>query len=222
MQRWRHLQQPKLMLLSLAIAMGIMGALAVGFGAASQERKDETVLSHLTLYVSEPLLVRGGTVIVAAIPIPAANWQELTGDNPAAQDEANVKRASLTDDDRLFGAFVYGPVSYVEMFYPEGGSFGFNLVPDYRLAQPMTLSTERILVGSGGWFDRKTQTAHDWPDVSVIYVDGTSASKQNSRLVRAYGNNILNLGPRKQVYAGAIVYTPDNAQILEGTFGEYQ
>lgn len=205
----------------------VFGALTVclmtiGLMSSSQDRKESELKSHLTLYVGEPLLSRGGTVIVGAIPIPPEEWRAIEGENPAAEDLSNAKLSELGDQDRLFGAFVYGPVSYVEMYYPEGGTFGFNLVPDRHETVPRRISTERILVGSGGWFNRETGQQHEWPDVSVIYVDGPSANKANSRLVRAYGNNILNLGPGQKEFAGAIVYTPTNDQILEGTFGEYK
>lgn len=196
-----------------------------GFIATSLVGKDEKetpLKSHLTIYVGEPLLSHGGTVVVASVPLPIEEWEELEGLNLATEDEMNEKRGVLAEQDQLFGAFIYGPVSYIEMYYPEGGTFGFNFVADLRIDNPKRLVTERILVGDGGWYDRATDVRHLWPDVSVIHIDGPSAKQVNSRLARAYGNEILNLGPDLQRFAGAIIYTPSDQQLVEGTSGAYK
>lgn len=207
----------------LALLVLVLGMISVwGMASYSSGKKDTALKSHLTIYVGESLLDNGGTVIVGSVPIPEAEWRALEGVNLADDDAANAKRAQLAEQDQLFGVHVFGPVSYIEMYYPEGGTFGFNLVPDYRLATPQKLVTERILVGDGGWYDRATNTRRDWPDVSVIHVSGPAATKENSRLVRALGNNILNLKPDMRRFKGAIVYSPSDQQIKEGTWGEFQ
>lgn len=187
-----------------------------------QSQEEIRVKSHLTIYVGEPLLSHGGSVVVASVPIPVEEWRDLDGFNLAQDDLKNAKRGQLTERDRLFGAFIYGPVSYVEMYYPEGGTFGFNFVPDTRVENPKRLSTERILVGDGGWYDRETETRHLWPDVSTIHIAGPSAQQSNTRLMRVYQNDILNLKPDQQIFAGATVYTPSDQQIAQGTSGTYK
>ncbi|MCF6446123.1 hypothetical protein [Nereida sp. MMG025] len=207
----------------LALLVLVLGTISVwGMASYSSGKKDTALKSHLTIYVGEDLLNNGGTVIVGSVPIPEAEWRALEGLNLADDDTSNAKRAHLAKHDQLFGVQIFGPVSYIEMYYPEGGTFGFNLVPDYRLSTPKRLVTERILVGDGGWYDRTNDRRHDWPDVSVIHLSGPAATKANSRLVRALGNNILNLNPDMRRFKGAIVYTPTDQQLKEGTWGEYQ
>lgn len=205
-------------LLLLALGVAALWSLA----ARSADTREEKLKSHVTLYVGEPLLSKGGTVIVGSVPLPEEEWRVLDGLNLADADDGNAKRRQLGPQDRLFGAYVSGPVSYVEMYYPEGGTFGFNLVPDSKIENPARLSTERILMGSGGWMDRSTGERHVWPDVSVIHVLGSTADKGNSRLVRVMQANILNTGPDKEGYAGVLVYSPSLAQLEEGTFGDYK
>lgn len=178
--------------------------------------------SHLTLYVGEPLLTEGGTVIVASIPIPEEEWRALEGPNPAAEDEDNRKRPQLNEGDRLFGAYLSGRVNFVEMYYPEGGTYGFDLVPDPRIERPKALITRRIGVGSGSWVNWETNERHVWLDVSTIYVAGTKATENNTRGIRASQSGILNLGAPHTDYMGARVITPTEEQVSEGTFGKYQ
>ena len=207
-----------LVLVSVLILFGALTAIT----HSSRTEKDVPLKSNLTIYVGEPLRSQGGAVIVASVPIPVEEWRDLDGDNPAQNDPKNAKRNELSEDDRLFGAFIHGPVSYVEMHYPEGGTFSFDFVPDTRVENPNRLSTERILVGDGGWYDRSTDTRHEWPDVSTIHIAGSSALQSNTRLVRFHQNDILNLGPDRQIFSGATVYTPSDQQIAKGTSGNYE
>ncbi len=182
--------------------------------------KEAKLISHLTLYVGEPLLSDGGTVIVASIPIPVDEWRALQGLNLAAEDPENRKRPSLTDKDRLFGVAINARANVVEMYYPEGGTFGFDLVPNFRNHTPKDLQTERILVGSGGWTEWSTSTTSKWPSMSVIHVKGRKAREADSHIVSDSFSRILNLGVSRIDYAGASVMSPTAAQLSEGTFGE--
>lgn len=202
-------------------AVTLIGVL-IATSLVGEDEKEIPLKSHLTIYVGEPLLSHGGTVIVGSVPMPVDEWQNLEGFNLAAEDDANAKRGELNEQDRLFGAYVFGPVSYIEMYYPEGGTFGFNLAPDVRLENPKRITSERILVGSGGWFDRENNTKRDWSDVSVIHINGPSSKESNSRLARVYGNDILNFGTDQQDFAGAIVNTPSDQQLIQGTSGAYK
>lgn len=209
----------------LGILAGAILVVAVGkalaMGSFASNDKEPTLKSHLTLYVGEPLLSEGGTVIVASIPIPEAQWRALKGDNWADDDPDNRKRSTLGEGDRLFGAGVSGRANFVEMYYPENGTFGFDFVqvPDANI---VNIKTERILVGSGGWTDRATNTRIEWPDMSVIYVSGSEAIVSESHIISDSFNRILNLGVQKIIYEGATIMIPSRAQIAEGTFGEIQ
>ena len=215
-----HFKRERIIFVLQFLALGV--ALFWSSSTGSTDTWEETSKSHVTLYVGEPLLSKGGTVIVGSVPIPEEEWRLLDGLNLADADDNNAKRRQVNPQDRLFGAYVSGPVSYVEMYYPEGGTFGFNLVPDPKIENSPRLATERILVGSGGWMDRRTGERHVWPDVSVIHILGSTADKGNSRLVRIMQANILNTGPDRKSYAGVLVYTPSLVQLEEGTFGDYK
>jgi hypothetical protein len=192
------------------------------FGFWFKTEKEPLLKSHLTLYVQEPLLSQGGTIIVASIPLSLEEWAALDGINPATDDTLNRKRSSLQPDDVLFGALVAGRATIVEMYYPEGGTFGFDLVADPRIQNPPPLTTERLGVGSGGWTHWSSGTDHIWPDFSAIYVAGASASEGQTRTVIASVNRIMNLPLNPARYAGAIVYTPTSDQISAVTNGEVQ
>ncbi len=203
----------------IAIAAVLLG---LGVVAMSQDRKEPRLKSHLTVYVSEPLLSRGGTVVVGAIEIPREDWIALAGPNIADDDPQNQKRATLNENDRLFGALAYGPVTLIELYYPEDGTFGVNFVPDIKAQDPPRLATEQILVGSGFWYDEQTDQRRHWETAMTFYVDGSRADRRNSRLVAASRGRIMNKTSQRQTFAGGIIYTPNNAEILEGTLGEYE
>jgi hypothetical protein len=63
--------------------MSCTAVLAVGslYFLRSTVQETTAATSHLTFYVQEPLLSQGGTVVLAAIPIPAEQWRSLTGPN---------------------------------------------------------------------------------------------------------------------------------------------
>lgn len=196
---------------SCALLVGTMGSLA---------EQEPILKSHLTLYVGEPLLSSGGTVMVASIPIPVEEWRALEGVNLADDDPDNRKRPSLEDGDLLFGAAVNGRANFVEMYYPEGGTFGFDFVPDPRVNNPSELKTERIAIGSGGWTHWESRTDHIWPDVSTIVVAGKTSDKGQTRVVSSRLSALMNMEPRAVQYRSATVYIPSSAQLSEATNGQ--
>lgn len=178
--------------------------------------------AHLTLYVGGELLRDGGTVIVSSIPVPEAQLRAMTGPNPAHDDPSNAKRAQLSDSDMLLGAYVTGHANFVEMYYPEGGTFGFNLVVDPKEKTSKDLTTERLLVGSSRW--PNPEKPDEWidADVSTIYVDGPNASRRESRIVRTIESRVNLLEPQTTGYQGVRVKTPTDAQLTEASAGELQ
>jgi hypothetical protein len=206
---------------SIVFAFGAMLLMAVSsLSLFAQDTKDASLKSHLTLYVGEPLLSNGGTVVVASIPLPETEWRALEGANWAADDPDNRKRPTLGPNDILFGASITERANFVEMYYPENGTFGFDFVVAPGLNNPPNLRTERISIGSGGWTHWASRTDTIWPDVSVIHIEGASSDKTQSRVVSSNLSRIMNLGLLKTVYAGANIFTPTAAQLSEGTFGE--
>ncbi|SIO30979.1 hypothetical protein [Vannielia litorea] len=212
----------------ISAAIGVVGAVIlaiyifqiVKFSMENSERRANMLRSHLTLYIGEPLLTEGGTVIVASIPIPEEEWRALEGPNPAAEDEDNRKRPQLKEGDRLFGAYLNGRVNFVEMYYPEGGTYGFDLVSDPRLSKAKPLESERIGVGSGKSLDPESG---EWVsyDASTLVVRGPKASSDNARLIRVYGREVKKQASSVTRYEGVTVYEPTMAQVLEATSGEY-
>ncbi|MBC9247743.1 hypothetical protein H4P12_13760 [Paracoccus sp. 11-3] len=212
---------PKKGLLFIVIAT-LLGAIGTAtILSADSHQGEATVKAHLTLYVGGELLRDGGTVIVASIPVSYKELRSFTGENPTTDDPDNTKKSELSSDDLLFGARVWGRVNFVEMYYPEGGTFGFNLVVDLNERVGSKLITERVLVGDGGWTNWKSGEDHIWPDVSTIYVDGPVARKSEGQLVRSVQGKIMNLGPNDFSYQGATVYIPTAEQLSEGTWGKF-
>lgn len=170
---------------------------------------------QLTIYVAPPLLKTGGTVIVVSNPVSADEWRNMReGHNPAREDAGNAKQRDVGVGDRLFGAVASARVSVVEFVYPQGGTFGFNLVPEpTALAAGATLRTKRVLIGSGGWKEWSTGNEHIWENVSTIHVAGPDVSEGDSRMATAAEAEIMNLRPARTVYEGAIVYAPSEEQL---------
>ncbi|MCO6391654.1 hypothetical protein GTW25_11490 [Aliihoeflea aestuarii] len=161
--------------------------------------------AQLTIYVAPPLLEQGGTVIVVADEIPLNDWEAIAdGTNPALADTQNEKRKELNPGDQLFGVVASTKVSIIEFVYPEGGTYGFNLVPvqDADRTSPQ-LRTDRILQGEGGG-----GPGREWNEVSTVHVFGSVVSERDSRVVRASSSMIMRAEPEKSVYQGAVLYSP--------------
>ncbi len=192
---------------SLTLVVGITTAtIAVPMfaGGVSSEDK-EPMKAQLTIYVAPPLLEQGGTVIVVADEIPLNDWEALAdGANPALADRQNEKRKELNPGDQLFGVVASTKVSIIEFVYPEGGTYGFNLVPvqDADGTSP-PLRTDRILQGEGGG-----GPGREWNEVSTVHVFGSVVSERDSRVVRASSSMIMRAEPEKSVYQGAVLYSP--------------
>lgn len=207
--------------ISIFVVISVFCAYFLLSNLRSFEEEGSTVKVHVTLYVGGELLRDGGTVIVASIPLPKNEFLALEGENLAAEDPNNAKRAALLHGDVLLGARVSGRVNFVEMYYIEGGSFGFNFVVDPNENTGRTLVTERILVGDGGWTNWATGENHVWPDVSTIYIEGPKSSKREGQLVRSVQGKILNLVPPSTKYRAITVLTPTNEQLDQGTWGKF-
>ncbi|MBC9247745.1 hypothetical protein H4P12_13770 [Paracoccus sp. 11-3] len=213
---------PKTGLLFIVIAT-LLGAIGTAtILSADSHQGEATVKAHLTLYVGGELLRNGGTVIVSSIPIPVDELRAMTGPNPAAKDANNAKREYLDQDDILLGAYVTGRANFVEMYYPEGGTFGFNLVADPREATITELITERLLVGASRWPDPKNPGVWIEADTSTIFVDGPKSSKNESRLVRVIESRVNQLEPAIVRYNGVRVKIPTSSQLNSASSGEIE
>ena len=157
-------------------------------------------------------------MIVVSNSMPLDQWRDLPqGRNPARDDPHNEKKKDIRQGDRLFGAVASEKVSIIEFVYPEGGTFGFNLVPlpqpDDSNAPAPALMTKRVLVGDGGYRYWQTGKEYLWESVSTIYVAGPEASEGDSRGTSFVEAEIMNLPPQKTTYEGTTVYTPTNEQL---------
>ncbi|MCE6073980.1 hypothetical protein GOZ89_17850 [Agrobacterium vitis] len=189
-----------------------------GCDSAAENQQGKQMRSQLTIYVAPPLLEKGGTVIVVSNSVPLDKWRDLPqGDNPARDDPQNDKKKEIGPGDRLFGAVASTKVSIIEFVYPEGGTFGFNLVPLRKAtgddAVGPALMTKRVLVGDGGYKDWETGKEYLWESVSTIYVAGPEASEGDSRGASFAESKIMNLHPHKTSYEGTTVYAPTDEQL---------
>lgn len=200
------------------VAIGLL--LAFAMIAVRSEEGTTPLKTHLTLYVGGELLRDGGTVVVSSIAVPESELRAMTGTNPAVADNHNAKAKQLNEEDILFGAFVTGRANFVEMYYPAGGTFGFNFVADSSEVATKSLVTERILIGSSGWSDPENPDKWIDADVSTIFVDGPKASKSESRVVRVIESR-LELSPDNIFeYQGVRVKIPTARQLIEASSGE--
>ncbi|MCF1454336.1 hypothetical protein ACQZ61_07740 [Agrobacterium vitis] len=191
-----------------------------GCDSAAENQQGKQMRSQLTIYVAPPLLEKGGTVIVVSNSVPLDKWRDLPqGDNPARDDPQNDKKKEIGPGDRLFGAVASTKVSIIEFVYPEGGTFGFNLVPLRKAtgsdATSPALMTKRVMVGGGGYRDWKTGKEYLWESVSTIYVAGPEASEGDSRSASVAEAEIMNLPPPKTTYEGVTVSAPTDEQLKQ-------
>jgi hypothetical protein len=206
-----------------AIAAAVITSTMLGLAACSYGTTEESqkVKAHLTIYVEKPLLTEGGTVIVAANPVSAEKWAALSdGENIAANDMNNAKRADLKKGDRLFGVAVSAQTSVVEFIYPEGGAFGFNFVArntdgDGRTPQ---LRTDEISIGDGG--ADHSLTGVPWDYVSVIHVIGPGSTEGKSRAASVLVSEILASGSAAKDYQGTVVHSLD-PRIVNGILEKF-
>lgn len=205
--------------IAIMLAIGLGGTFML-LSAEGQEKEVE-MKTHLTLYVGGELLRDGGTVIVTSIPVSEEMLKSFTGKNPAEDDPGNEKRAHLSKDDLLFGTHVSGRVNFVEMYYLEGGTFGFNLVVDPREKGGRGLRTRRILIGSTGMPSPQNQNKWVDADTSTIVIEGKNASDAESRLMRMEQWRIMALGIIPIHHQGVTVYAPSSEQLTTGTLGVF-
>ena len=182
---------------------------------------DRMTKAQLTIYVDQPLLSEGGTVIVAANPVSDETWAALPeGKNLAKDDIHNLKRGELGPGDKLFGVLASQTTTLVEFVYPKGGTFGFNLVArnssDIRAPE---LRTREILVGDGG--ANHSLTGEPWDYVSTILVLGPQASEQKSNGIGSLITKILESGASSTLYEGVVVRAaePKNVDFILKKFG---
>jgi hypothetical protein len=201
---------------AIVILMITFTTLGLAANSFIKTEKRPKVKAQLTIYVEKPLLVEGGTVIVAANPVSAEKWAALPdGENIAADDMHNAKRAELMAGDRLFGVSVSATTSVVEFIYPEGGMYGFNFVArgtdaDTRAPQ---LKTKEILTGDGG--ANHALTGKPWESVSTIHVFGPSSNERRSRAVDALIDKILEKDRLVKSYQGSVVHSLDSKIVNE-------
>jgi hypothetical protein len=133
--------------------------------------------AQLTIYIDRPLLETGGTVIVVSTPVGPDLWSAQPKSLNMDTWKHNPKRLELEENDRLFEVHVSEKVSIVEFVYPQGGSFGFNLVAAPGGNSTELLRSKRILVGSGYYINRETGEKQIWDDVSTIHILGPEVSE---------------------------------------------
>jgi hypothetical protein len=172
--------------------------------------------THVTIYMKPPLLTKGGMVKVVATIIPEAEWQDLEGKNLLDIYPDNPKLNDLKPEDMLVSVSAKEVFTVVEMFYPEGGSIGFNFASHPEVENPPQIGTERLSAGSGGW-NESADLIHYWDSTNTIHVFGYEATKSESRLVAVNLTKILDLGVPTQRYKGVTVYSPTAEQVADAT-----
>lgn len=140
--------------------------------------------AHLTIYLEPPVLVEGGSVIVAGRALPEDEWKRVSGGaNPASEDWSNPKRAVLGPGDRHFGVVVAAPSTIVEFVYPANGSYTFQFLPapPYRARYGERLETEQVLSGSATHVVDPSGGFVNWDGLSVVAVLGSARLQQFAR-----------------------------------------
>jgi hypothetical protein len=182
----------------------MLGAGVVGYAYESDfgGNKDQLLKTHITIYVDNPVLLDGGIVLVAGIPINEKKWRVLENTNNIAMlDPGNPKTKDVKVGDKHFGVVVSSVASAVEFYYPENGSYTYNFLLNPRtLIKSNQLQTKVLSTGSRQQLpDPETGKLIDWPSENTVAIIG---KKNNDVWVRCAEANFFNADEKesKEVY----------------------
>lgn len=158
----------------------LVAVLLIALGGAVWSWKGTEVTSHLTIYVGPKLLRQGGVVIISALPLPRAEWEKLPDTDALAMwDKSNGKHQQVKPEDKHFGVIIDTRATAVELYYPDDGTYTFNLLR--TPADTAILTTRRTGVGSGSMMpDPQTGGHMDWPSMSTIEIVGSDGGISTS------------------------------------------
>jgi hypothetical protein len=162
--------------LATVFAAAIAASLAI-VGAVWSEKENE-LTTHLTVYVDPAVAREGGMVIISALPIPRADWENLPQTDPIAMwDPTNGKHQQVAAGDKHFGVVVSSKGAAVEVFYPDDGTYTFNFLKVPTDTAGPALITERTGVGSGSLMPDPAGGGHmEWPSMSDITIRSANGS----------------------------------------------
>jgi hypothetical protein len=160
--------------------MAVLAVVLIAIATTVWSQKGQAVTSHLTIYVGPKLVREGGVVIISALPLPRDEWEKLPDTDALAMwDKANGKHQQVKAEDKHFGIIIDNQATAVELYYPDDGTYTFNLLK--TPSDTAILTTKRTGVGSGSMMpDPQTGGHMEWPSMSTIEIVGSAGGVNTS------------------------------------------
>lgn len=154
--------------------------LAVIASAATNE--DQTMISDLTIYLAEPILSDGGTVVVIPQEVEVTEWKKESGlQNPAMEDGILATARPIGDKDRRLSVIVSSTINVVRFNFPRDGNFKFAFAPlDRKNASNMSGKTKLVRHGEGTDYDPVSGEDVKVPRIMVVHVLGSKISEDDT------------------------------------------
>ena len=186
-----------------AAVLILAGVAGIAYEGVFGREADRQVQAHVTIYVDPQLQRDGGVVTVAAIPVDAQKWLQMTTANNESKtnlamlDPSNPKLKIVKGGDVHSGVVISSAASTVEIYHPQGGSYTYNFLPlpttsaSIGASSPTKLETKVVTAGSGSSLrDPETGGQVDWPSVNVLAIMGSKHGEGWARAADFQFSNI--------------------------------
>lgn len=207
----------------------LAGVVGVAYEGVFGSEADRQVQTHVTIYVAPQLQREGGVVTVAAIPVDAQKWLQMTAaaneskTNLAMLDPSNPKLKKVKEGDLHSGVVISSAASSVEIYYPTTGSYTYNFLSLPKVTAAMNepalapLETKVVTAGSGSSLrDPETGGQMDWPDVNVLAIMGV---KNKEDWARSADYQFSNIDDKEFSQAYTITKSPTTRVMQVTEFG---
>jgi hypothetical protein len=123
--------------------------------------KEKQMKSDVTIFLSGPLLMRGGTVFVVPREVSVDKWRRPSGlPNPALLDWRLDVNKPITSQDRRLSSSISAQISIVRFDFPTGGTYEFRFLPSLESGVAPETQGSRLLE-SGNTYDYHPNTGEE-------------------------------------------------------------
>lgn len=169
-------------LAGLTIVVTTLFILLAVIAFASTNDEDGRMISDLTIYLAEPILSDGGTVVVIPQEVDFSEWKTERGlQNPALEDGILDTARPISEADRRLGVIVSSTINVVRFNFPRDGNFKFAFAPlDRKNASNMSGKTKLVRHGEGVDYDPASGEDVKVPRIMVVHVIGSKISENDT------------------------------------------
>lgn len=169
-------------LVGLIIVVTTICILLAVIAFASTNNEDRRMISDLTIYLAEPIISDGGTVVVIPQEVEFSEWKKERGlQNPTMEDGILDTARPISEEDRRLGVIVSSTINVVRFNFPRDGNFKFAFAPlDRKNASNMSGKTKLVRHGEGVDYDPVSGEDVKVPRIMVVHVIGSKNSENDT------------------------------------------